>query len=275
MSCVHSATCLDDVHLVVARFDEDVSWLFDVVVALTTLISQDSSVHIFIYNKGPDLGSDVLRKLKSLKRVRLSVACLPNVGRESHSYLEHILRARGACVRSLNDRTIDVTVFMQGRMCDHVPCEHTSIAAFVCAMAIDAASSPLGESRNHACHSQFGSFNATPRLRVAMYPGVGDSQRDFGAWFTSFVGPWRWDCVSDGPSWWQHAVFAIVNTRLLSDSVDDAFFHTLKAEVDWHVNPEAGHFFERAWCHIFPDSQTEWPCSRHRVGDRGLIRGER
>lgn len=156
-----------------------------------------------------------------------------------------------------------VTVFLQGRMDDHVPSHHASIGSFVQSMVEEAAGDGgEGESRNHACHTAYGAFNAVPGLKVAtMYPGVGDSGRDFAGWFSTLVlgvtagpwpWPWPWRSPSDGPAWWQHGVFAIRTSRLLSDERSDASYRELRDQVDWHVNPEAGHFFERSWRYVFP-----------------------
>jgi len=73
--------------IVVARYKENINWITD-----------SNSI---IYNKGPPLTTD------------LPVVSLPNVGRESHTYLTHIID---------NYHTLDdYTVFLQGRPFDHSP----------------------------------------------------------------------------------------------------------------------------------------------------------
>lgn len=242
------------VHLVVARFDEDVSWLHDVVSALA--LSHNTWVKVFVYDKGiTNIGDSMRNSLQSAPRVSVREARLPNVGRESHTYLEHVLRLREeqwGCDQCAHGTA--VTVFLQGRMEDHVPAQHTSISSFVVCMVREASESLFGESSNHACHTKYGDFNAVPWLRVSMYPEVGNIGINLGAWFSSLLRPWDWTDVLQGPTWWQGAVFAIRTCRILSSpgTVKDSYYRLLQAQVAWHVNPETCHYFERSWCFVFP-----------------------
>lgn len=252
-----------DVNLVVSRCDEDVDWLMEVASSLGSNGGDRRCVHVFVYDKGTtDLPSTIRSALDRLPAVCVHHTRLLNVGRESHTYLEHVLRIRtqnrAHCVCGDG-----VTVFLQGKMQDHVPGEHDSIASFVVSLVDDASCSALGESGNHGCHTQYGSFNAVPGLRVSMFPGVGSSGCDLGTWFARLLGrPWKWSDPREGPPWWQHGVFALRTSRLVSPHVDDDYYRSLLAQVDWHVNPEAGHFFERSWCFVFPPLRL---CTDHRM----------
>ena len=77
------------VELVIARYNEDISWL-----------SKVKNIKITIYNKG----EDNINK-KSIK--------LPNIGRESHTYLTHII--------DNYDNLADITIFSQGDPFFHSP----------------------------------------------------------------------------------------------------------------------------------------------------------
>ena len=77
------------VELVIARYNEDISWL-----------SKVKNMKITIYNKG----EDNINK-KSIK--------LPNIGRESHTYLTHII--------DNYDNLADITIFSQGDPFFHSP----------------------------------------------------------------------------------------------------------------------------------------------------------
>ena len=72
--------------LVVSRFNEDISWL-----------SQIKGFNTFIYNKGNQLERSI---------------SLPNIGREAHTYLYHIINNY--------DNLSDWTFFTQGHPFDHV-----------------------------------------------------------------------------------------------------------------------------------------------------------
>lgn len=238
------------VHLVIARFDEDVSWLSDAVRHLGSV-----SVSVFVYDKGAtDLDEALIFDLESsgchVSRVRL-----PNVGRESHTYLQHVIRMRAGRAADTS-----VSVFLQGKMIDHLPTSFDCVSSYVAWLALSASVSPLGESGNHACHGQFGSFNAVPMMRAAMFRDVGDSGRNLGEWFVEHLGAWPWTRVEDGPTWWQHGVFGIRSCRFLCRvGASCAYYQSLSAQVDWHVNPEAGHFFERSWCYVFPAMMSGVP----------------
>ena len=73
--------------LVVARYNEDVSWT--------------DGLPAIIYNKGTPLVTSAIQRE------------LQNVGRESHTYLHHIT--------TYWDQLADITLFTQGRIDDHLP----------------------------------------------------------------------------------------------------------------------------------------------------------
>lgn len=88
------------VDLVVARHEEDAAWLRRV----------PRGIGIRFYNKGasaPHLPP------------RARVERLPNVGREAHTYLHHLVAHRADLA--------DLTVFVQGRPFDHVPDLHKTL----------------------------------------------------------------------------------------------------------------------------------------------------
>lgn len=73
--------------IVVARYNEDLAWL------------KPYEQHCLIYNKG--------------EAIDLPSILLPNIGRESHTYLHHIIENY--------HRLDDVTLFTQGKPFDHCP----------------------------------------------------------------------------------------------------------------------------------------------------------
>jgi len=82
--------------LVVARYDEDLAWLKRV----------PGEFRVTVYDKG-DGGSRGV--------------CLPNNGREAHTYLHHLCQH--------HDSLADLTVFVQGRPFDHAPDLHKTLSA--------------------------------------------------------------------------------------------------------------------------------------------------
>lgn len=90
--------------IVVARYDEPIEWLLPLADRVT------------IYNKGPPLEP-------SLQSRFARVIDLPNVGRESHTYLTHILHTLSANPES----QAHITAFIQARIHDHIPKNTTPI----------------------------------------------------------------------------------------------------------------------------------------------------
>jgi hypothetical protein len=84
-------------NVVVARYKEDVAWLNRL----------PSDCKVYLYNKGPDLQPGVLHRDVTLIR-------LPNHGRESGTYLHHLME------RFRADEG-DFTVFTQGGPFEHAP----------------------------------------------------------------------------------------------------------------------------------------------------------
>lgn len=85
--------------IVIARYNEDLSWLVDI----------PKSIKITIYNKG----NDDIDKMNSIKNLKFTVIKLPNIGRESHTYLYHIINNY--------DKLAHRTIFCQGDSIFHSP----------------------------------------------------------------------------------------------------------------------------------------------------------
>ena len=81
--------------MVVAHYDEPIDWMFQ------------TDIPVWLYNKGRDF------PLGLLSRPNTQVQKLPNVGRESHTYLTHIVNNY--------DRLADLTFFVQGEPLVHSP----------------------------------------------------------------------------------------------------------------------------------------------------------
>ncbi|MBM4398453.1 MAG: DUF3431 domain-containing protein [Deltaproteobacteria bacterium] len=95
------------VDLVVARFAESVDWVRNV----------PSPVRIFVYDKGGDLHPERLPWAR--------VEPLPNVGREAHTYLHHVIARLDA------GDLAPVTFFCQGHPFDHASDLHAAVRAVV------------------------------------------------------------------------------------------------------------------------------------------------
>jgi hypothetical protein len=96
-----------DVEVVIARYREDPSWI-------PPLVAEFPSAHFFVYEKDPDLeeGSLPYRGCPNVTITRL-----PNVGRESHTFLTHIVRCYDTRPPGPHRRRL--ALFLQGNPFDH------------------------------------------------------------------------------------------------------------------------------------------------------------
>jgi hypothetical protein len=81
-----------DVEIVIANYEEDINWVNDIPSNMYNRIS--------IYNKGKP------KNYASLIKKGAKIHTLPNIGRESHTYLYHIIQNY--------DNLADVTIFLPG-----------------------------------------------------------------------------------------------------------------------------------------------------------------
>jgi hypothetical protein len=85
--------------IVIARYNEDLSWLKNI----------PKTIKITIYNKG----INDIENMKNLEKIKYNIIKLPNIGRESHTYLYHIINNY--------DNLADKTIFCQGDSIFHSP----------------------------------------------------------------------------------------------------------------------------------------------------------
>jgi len=211
-----------DIELVVAKYGENLDWL--------DYLGKQS----VIYNKGEEIVSQWKYK---------KVINLPNVGRESHTYLYHIINNY--------DNLADITMFCQGNIDNSIP--------FI--MGLNRSLSPLsyidslyneakimGYSLNQYAgnlyldeNGQFKNFKITSFGNQILK----DSSHTLGTWYEKVFAE---SCPERIP-WYMKATFCISRQKIISRP--KAFYQDLITYLDNHSNPEAGHFFERTWVKIF------------------------
>ena len=87
-----------EIEIVIARYNEDLNWINKII---------DKSIKITIYNKGLDNIKDISNKYN------FTIIPLKNIGRESHTYLYHIIKNY--------DNLAEQTIFCQGDSIFHSP----------------------------------------------------------------------------------------------------------------------------------------------------------
>lgn len=210
---------MNHLDIVLARHNEDIGW----VTSLTTK-------NVFVYDKGS--------QLQTLKENYL-LEKLPNVGRESHTYLHHIVN---------NYKNLDpegVTLFTQAN-----PLEHFNFQTLVRMInEADSAENSTGMSVSNlvTCHRQYG---CEPNFRILEYPPGSPlfptTNETYGSWFTRML---DMPFPENGFHFTINGIFAIKNKQILKNTLE--FYQKLKSEIPDTGNPEVGHFFERSWWYIF------------------------
>lgn len=210
-----SGPLVNDGMLVVARFREDVSWT-------------RRWPHKIIYNKGDR--STIPDDLQPF------VVDLPNVGRESHTFLHHIV--------TKYDDLDDLTAFSQGEPRDHL--------AFFGWTVDDLFRVPpwLPCSPNVRDTSGW-EPPGTYDFRIAEWDGpVTPTPLDecYGQWYERvFDRPFPAHMMGA----YAGAVFSVRKQAVRRHP--RALYEKLLAEVSGCKNPVAGHFMERTWTKLFAD----------------------
>jgi hypothetical protein len=195
--------------IVVARYNENLDWL---------LPFKDISV---IYNKG---NNDItLNRFNSIN--------LPNFGRESHTYLYHII--------TNYDSLADKTIFFQGKINDH---RILSMEEYF---------------NNDEFTGKIDKLDINIFKRKITHENKWKVEYDTGNMRRSMHTPFEWlkDIISldfnenENIKIVWGANFAVNKNIILKKP--KSFYEDLIRLLDFHVNPEEGHFFERSWYTIF------------------------
>ncbi len=227
-----------EIKLVVSRFNESIDWFnkkpFD-------------KFKIKCYNKGPELQafSEGL-KLDTKNNSRIDISELPNVGRCDHTYLHFI-------IENYNNLP-DITIFLPGSCLDN---EKAAKTKFIIKKTLQTKNTVFLGYKLPDIANNIYDFNLTgyickndenrklnPEVKLKLSP-----IRPFGAWYRHNFGNIKTNFISF------HGIFSVHKSHILSHPKE--YYENLIGYLDTHSNPEAGHYFERAWAAIFYPIQDE------------------
>lgn len=222
---------MNNVNIVIARFNEDLSWLDSI------------AKHCIVYNKGEPLSKNDVLKYKKIIQLK-------NVGRESHTYLQYILD------EYMNVKESFVTsVFLQGSITDHLSKEMEPIL-FVQQLIGEA--TMFGQSQNARVH-EVGCMRASEDLKFADKWDVTDSLHTFGPWFRKYIHTSTKDLMNEklGKAplnyeylpWYINALFAVRHDRIKQHP--KRYYQRLLELIGDKNNVEEAHYLERSWYYIF------------------------
>lgn len=213
------------IDIVISRYNENLEWMKS--------LDLKYFRNIFIYNKGPELPSGFTYSNK------IKIIQLDNVGRESHTYLYHIIQNY--------NKLADVTIFLPGS-CDM---EHKKDrAAATIEKSITTHNSVFIVSGINDVFTQqydftltdYQSTNEENKNKNSEYKLYPCPEKPFGKWFEHNFGNIEVYCMFN-------CIFSASKKHIHNRSLN--FYKNLIKYLDFHSNPEAGHYFERSWLAIF------------------------
>jgi hypothetical protein len=204
------------IQMVVARYNEDVKWLLpfkDIVI---------------IYNKGEY--NSLLNNFNTIN--------LKNYGRESHTYLYHIINNY--------DNLTEKIIFFQGKIDDHKILNiedyfgNNNFIAKFNELNIDTLKNKI---------DHFGKWKKDYKngnMKISSYTPYD--------WLTKIIGIELDSNINISKVVWG-ANFSISKDIILSKP--KIFYENILRYIDYHINPEEGHFLERTWYLIFNNNYTQ------------------
>ena len=215
----------NNIELVVSRYNEDLEWLKN---------EPFNDIKITIYNKG--INNNYINLPNIIKTEKL-----PNVGREIHTYLYHIINNY--------DNLADMTVFLPGSA--DLPHKYERSHDLVKRVKETMNTSFSGSIDEDFIHSNYNfqidnylsthSSNSTINKETDMK--ISDI-RPYGNWFkNTFNNNEKNICIT-----W-NSIIGISKKNILQKP--KSFYERLIKQIDDHQNPEIVHYFERSWYAVF------------------------
>lgn len=224
---------LPKIDIVVARYGEDLaSWL--------PALKLDPTRRVCVYDKSGS-AEDVAGLRALLDGLAAAHGCqtrlveLPNLGRESHTYLTHIVEHHDLLAAD----PAAVVVFLQGSLADHLEPYGAPDPQTLVEMLVQ-------DARLNGCSKSFArpTAGADPGYKIATHNGRPVEAPDaltFGQWVERHVCPE----LPPGLHWWSGALFGAQGEALTRRP--RAAWRALLDLVSASRDPECGHFMERAW----------------------------
>ena len=209
-----------DYEFVIAHYNENLDWLMPI------------ANHTHVYHKGTDLQPQSL-PLNAWE-------WLPNIGRESHTYLYHIINNY--------DTLPEITVFLQGDG------EELAGGGLCFRNAMDYIDNVK---RNIVCNVQskikdWGRIGHYGKWWAMLKSGeIRRANLNLGEFFKELFGYPHPRVISACP----RGCFAATRDMIKKHPID--FYKKAISFVDDHPNPEEGHYFERLWYTIFSPSSAQ------------------
>ena len=206
--------------LIISRFNEDISWLEEI-----------KGFEIIIYNKGKNLSNKIFKKIINLN----------NVGRESHTWLYHI-------VENYNDLD-DVNIFLQGRIDD-----------LACMAYKDPHDYLRGIDKVGFSASRYGMLGP---FHWGWNVGLENNKKYKQQWDSGMISRskigfrnFAKELFPEIPIFVPTSYGGCFATKKeLIRKYDKNFYLNLLEILSKHKNPIEGHYLERLWCYMFTNKR--------------------
>jgi len=220
----------DRINIIISRYNENLKW---------TLDYPYNKYKYTVYNKGNNENFE--------KKNVINVVNLPNVGRESHTYLYHII--------SNYDNLKDINVFLPGS----IDTNHTIFKKRLISSKLfdyiekndNAVFLSFDNIKNNSIVDEFkyfqvNSYSSTTRENFMLNKESKTEKciyRPYYKWYNKVFG----DRVSNSVI--HYGIFSVDKRDILK--YPKIYYKNLIEYVSNSSNPEAGHFFEKSWGVIF------------------------
>lgn len=222
---------INQYELVISSYNEDLKWLED---------EPFNKFKQICYHKGPNSIED------KCKSPNCKIVNLENVGRCDHTYLYHIINNY--------DNLAPITIFLPGSCVDGYKFD---IATKVIKLVNDTNNTVLlgalfNDIPNDIYDFKIDEWKATNEKNNQLNPETKlepSPIRPFGNWFKENFG----DIVGKVVCYF--GIFAVSKEHIIQHPKEH--YEKLIKYLDYHSNPEAGHYMERSWSALFypyPDS---------------------
>jgi hypothetical protein len=212
-----------NIQIVISRYNESLDWINTPPFNLYPII---------LYNKGDNDNYSKTDKI-------IETISLPNVGRESHTYLYHV-------IHNYNNLA-DITIFLPGstdsgnktenakRMINGIQTHNKMV--FPCEpkeMDSQLYNFEIGDYLStHPSNKQINTDSKIKRSDILPY----------GKWHDTHFPDVKTNCLAF------NGIFSVSKENILQKPI--SFYETLLNQLDDHHNPEVNHFMERSWYATF------------------------
>jgi len=220
----------NDIVVVVSRYNEDLNWTLEHPFCLFTYI---------VYNKG---NNDNFEKNRVIKTIELK-----NVGREGHTYLNHI-------VNNYDSKTFSkITIFMSGSI--HIMEKYQKTKLLINEILKYNKAVMFGKYEPNI-DNYFKDFTLDEWCSSSHQNRISNSEsklhpsliRPYGKWYFHHFKDLKIDYYS------YHGIFAVDKDDILQHP--KSRYENIMKELEVHSNPEVGHYTERSWHALFHPLQS-------------------